>query len=204
MPRAPASVLKWPSSSHELGQGDSLVYVGRVTRPSNSPNNAVFALILFVLGGAGFGIGVWGLSNAWATRDWVEVTADVVQVERETYTYTNQRASGGSFEEEGERLRCTFAFTVGSERYTSDRYSHLEAWDEYTQGTVAELNERVARLETGTVTAYYNPCAPNEAVLLLPEKAPPTFVLCAGLIMLALSLRSALKWRKARRLALAA
>lgn len=158
----------------------------------------MFAVILFLLGSIGFGIGVWGLSNAWSTRDWVEITADVINVEQETYTYIHHR-NGGNFDEEGERLRISFGFSVDGEPYTSDRYSRLEAWDEYTQGTTEEMNEQLARLQTGLITAYYNPEDPSDAVLLLPEKAPPGLLLCAGLIMLGLSVRSAIKWRRARR-----
>lgn len=153
-------------------------------------------VFFLILGAAGSGIGVWGLSIAWTTRNWVEVTAEVVDVERETYTYTHQRGSGGSFEEEGERLRPTFAFSVDGQRYTSDRYSRLEAWDEYTQDTAGELNEQLARLQTGTIPAYYNPRDPSEAVLQLPEKMPPTLLLCAGLVMLGISLSRGLKWRR--------
>ena len=172
-----------------------------MTRHGN--NNLVFAAILFVLGGAGVGVGVWGLSVAWGTRDWVEVRAEVIDVEQETYTYTHQRGSGGSFEEEGQRLRCRFAFRVGGDRYESDRYSLLEHWDEYTTGeaSLRELDERLALLSTGSVPAYYDPEDPSEAVLLLPETVPPTLLLSAGLVLLGLCLRNILSWRKAQRTA---
>ena len=171
-----------------------------MARVGDGSKHFVFAVIFLSLGGAGVGIGLWGLSNAWGTRNWVEIGAEVIDVEQETYTYTHHR-SGGSFEEEGQRIRCQFAFTVDGTRYTGDRYSKMEAWDEYTQNdaSVREMNEQLALLRTGSIAAYYNPDDPDESVLLLPEIAPPTVLLTAGLVLLALFLRSVIKWRRAGR-----
>ena len=141
---------------------------------------------MLLFGCAAVGIGTWGLSQVWRTRDWVRVEGQVLRFEQADYEYTARHSGGGTSTEIGRRIQCWYRYEAEGQAYESSRYSELEPWDDYTNdaASLAQWRARVDALQTGQVPVWYDPDAPQEAVLLLPESAPPTALFAVGLCLL--------------------
>lgn len=165
------------------------------------PNPPILAGAVLLLALVGTGLGVWGLSEVWRTRDWVQTEGEVVRFELATYEYTAQHSGGATSQENGHRIKVWYRYRAGGQSFESARYSELEPWDDYTNdaASLAAWRERVELVRAGQVPVWYDPHAPAEAVLLLPERAPPAVVLAVALCLLVFASYRLVVWRRAHR-----
>lgn len=154
----------------------------------------VLAALAAIAGLALGGVGLVGVLDAREEASWPAVQAEIVGVERGTYTYRSEGSRPGT--RTGTRIVVTYRYQAGGRTHTSTRYSTDEAHDDFPEGSEAEAAARFAALQRAShVTVHVSPDDPSRAVLAGAELAPAIVVsvlggvLLLGAALLALSAR---------------
>ena len=110
------------------------------------------------------GIFLWGyfslslFESLRATYSWQQTTAQVVDSET-THTSSRMRTGGAT---RLSQLNATYTYEVSGQKYTGERVRIFENHSNIDQAYTTELRKQ---LNTGSVTVYYNPAQPEQAIL---------------------------------------
>jgi len=145
--------------------------------------------MLFVPWLIGSGWYVWH-SAAWLTQSsWQEVTASVTNAAVEPVSV--QVVKRCNNQDQPHQAVVTYEYEVAGQRYTSKRFDYEHEGDFSCSRASAEASAREYE-RAGTVTAFYDPARPSEAVLQRPDGVPVyvfgPLLLLAGLAILGLYL----------------